>query len=93
MTTRDTEDFTEETVRNRVNVLIKRAGLWQPDTHLLAYMGIARAAVPVNGHTQILTYRLPLLGIEDPGVGRLMLLDAWHDALAERHPVSGVFFT
>lgn len=93
MSIHDHDHFTESAIRHRVDALLRRAHLWQPGTDLLAYMGLARAAVPINGHTQILTYRLPLLGFEDPGIQRLMLSDAYHDALAERHPAAGAFFT
>jgi hypothetical protein len=89
--THHTEDFTEATVRRRLTALIDRAGYWQPGTDLLSGMALARLALPVNGHTQIITCRVPLFGINDPGIGRLMLFDALGDAVAERHPVTGVF--
>lgn len=89
MSHHEVDDFTETVIRDRVAVLLKRAGYWQPTTHLLSYMGLARARVRLNGHDQVVTYRLPLLGLEDPGVGRLMLFDALGDSVAERHPNLG----
>jgi hypothetical protein len=84
--THEVDDFTETIIRERVKVLLERAGYWRPTTHLLSYMGLARAKVTLNGHDQVVTYRLPLLGLDDPGIGRLMLFDALGDSVAERHP-------
>lgn len=72
----------------------QNTGACLPD-HIPHYLGIARYPLTIGGHTQWRTARLRVLGIDDPGVERLMLLEAFSDNMAERHPapIPGVFLS
>lgn len=67
----------------------RHTGACLPD-HVPYYLGIARYPIVLNGHTQWRTTRLRLLGIDDPGLERLMLLEAFSDNMAERHPATPI---
>ncbi|MBP2341042.1 hypothetical protein JOF41_007296 [Saccharothrix coeruleofusca] len=85
-------DLSQNAIRRRVEAVLHHNGTWCPTMDVDAYLGIARTKATINGHVQYRIHRLPLLGLTDPGLARLMLMDALDDARAERYPgISGIF--
>jgi len=81
-------DLSEAAILGRVTAWMDRTGSLIPGMEVPHYLGIARSMVTINGHVQWRTHRLRLVGIDDPGIERLMLLEAYADNMAERHPGS-----
>lgn len=79
-------DISEAAIRERVEYALIQRHRWYPTSELDAYMGLARVRSILNGHVHYDTYRIPLIGLDDPGKRRLLLHDAYLDALIDRYP-------